>query len=63
MKLERLITNVSGKQIFVCHIPYTGKRKRRGRFVPWCLALREEHKVRVFEKRVLRGIFGLKRAR
>jgi hypothetical protein len=27
----------------------------------WSLALREEHRLRVFEKRVLRGIFGLKR--
>ena len=26
----------------------------------WCLALREEHRLRVFENRVLRGIFGLK---
>jgi hypothetical protein len=27
----------------------------------WSLTLREEHRVRVFEKRVLRRIFGLKR--
>jgi len=27
----------------------------------WLLALREEHRLRVFEKRVLRRIFGLKR--
>jgi hypothetical protein len=27
----------------------------------WSLALREEHKLRVFENRVLMGIFGLKR--
>jgi hypothetical protein len=27
----------------------------------WCLTLREEHRLRVFENRVLRGIFGLKR--
>jgi hypothetical protein len=27
----------------------------------WSLTLREEHRVRVFENRVLRGIFGLKR--
>jgi hypothetical protein len=27
----------------------------------WSLTLREEHKLRVFEKRVLRGIFGPKR--
>jgi hypothetical protein len=27
----------------------------------WSLALREEHKLRVFENRVLRRIFGLKR--
>jgi hypothetical protein len=28
---------------------------------PWSLTLREEHRVRVFEKRVLRRIFGPKR--
>jgi hypothetical protein len=27
----------------------------------WSVALREEHRLRVFEKRVLRGIFGPKR--
>jgi hypothetical protein len=27
----------------------------------WSLILREEYKVRVFENRVLRGIFGAKR--
>jgi hypothetical protein len=27
----------------------------------WCLTLREEHRLRVFESRVLRGIFGPKR--
>jgi hypothetical protein len=27
----------------------------------WCLTLREEHRLRVFENRVLRGIFGPKR--
>jgi hypothetical protein len=27
----------------------------------WCLTLREEHRLRVFENRVLRKIFGLKR--
>jgi hypothetical protein len=27
----------------------------------WSLTLREEHRLRVFEKRVLRGIFGPKR--
>jgi hypothetical protein len=27
----------------------------------WSLTLREEHKLRVFENRVLRRIFGLKR--
>ena len=27
----------------------------------WCLTLREEHRLRVFENRVLREIFGLKR--
>jgi hypothetical protein len=27
----------------------------------WCLTLREEHKLRVFENRVLRKIFGPKR--
>jgi hypothetical protein len=27
----------------------------------WSVTLREEHKLRVFENRVLRGIFGLKR--
>jgi hypothetical protein len=27
----------------------------------WSLALREEHRLRVFENRVLRRIFGLKR--
>jgi hypothetical protein len=27
----------------------------------WCLTSREEHKLRVFENRVLRRIFGLKR--
>jgi hypothetical protein len=28
----------------------------------WSLTLREEHRLRVFENRVLRRIFGLKRA-
>jgi hypothetical protein len=28
----------------------------------WCLTLREEHRLRPFENRVLRRIFGLKRA-
>jgi hypothetical protein len=27
----------------------------------WSLTLREEHRLRVFEKRMLRRIFGLKR--
>jgi hypothetical protein len=27
----------------------------------WCLSLREEHRLRVFENRVLRRIFGPKR--
>jgi hypothetical protein len=27
----------------------------------WCLTLREEHRLRVFEKRMLRRIFGPKR--
>jgi hypothetical protein len=27
----------------------------------WSLALREEHRLRVFQNRVLRRIFGLKR--
>jgi hypothetical protein len=27
----------------------------------WSLTLREEHRMRVFENRVLRRIFGLKR--
>jgi hypothetical protein len=27
----------------------------------WSLTLREEHRLRVFEKRVLKGIFGPKR--
>jgi hypothetical protein len=27
----------------------------------WSFTLREEHRLRVFENRVLRGIFGLKR--
>jgi hypothetical protein len=30
-------------------------------FYPWPLALREEHRVRVFENRVLRRLFGPKR--
>jgi hypothetical protein len=29
-------------------------------FVTWSLTLREEHRLRVFENRVLRGIFGAK---
>jgi hypothetical protein len=29
--------------------------------VKWSLTLREEHRLRVFENRVLRGIFGPKR--
>jgi hypothetical protein len=29
--------------------------------LPWPLTLREEHRLRVFEKRVLRRIFGPKR--
>jgi hypothetical protein len=28
---------------------------------PWCLILREKHKLRIFENRVLRRIFGPKR--
>jgi hypothetical protein len=27
----------------------------------WCLTLREEHRLRVFENRVLRGVMGPKR--
>jgi hypothetical protein len=27
----------------------------------WCLTLREEHRLRVFENRVLRTIFGRKK--
>jgi hypothetical protein len=27
----------------------------------WSLTLREEHRLRVFENRVLRGIFGVKK--
>jgi hypothetical protein len=30
-------------------------------FAPWSLTLREEQRLRVFENRVLRRIFGLKR--
>jgi hypothetical protein len=30
-------------------------------FEPWSLTLREEHRLRVFVNRVLRGIFGPKR--
>jgi hypothetical protein len=29
-------------------------------FESWCLTLREEHRLRVFENRVLRRIFGPK---
>jgi hypothetical protein len=29
--------------------------------MPWSLTLREEHRLRVFENRVLRSIFGPKR--
>jgi hypothetical protein len=29
--------------------------------ITWSLTLREEHRLRVFENRVLRGIFGAKR--
>jgi hypothetical protein len=28
---------------------------------PWFLTLRKEHRLKVFENRVLRGIFGMKR--
>jgi hypothetical protein len=28
------------------------------KYATWCLTLREEHRLRVFEKRVLRRIFG-----
>jgi hypothetical protein len=31
------------------------------KYATWCLTLREEHRLRVFEKRVLRRIFGPKR--
>jgi hypothetical protein len=31
------------------------------RFETWSVTLREEHRLRVFESRVLRGIFGPKR--
>jgi hypothetical protein len=31
------------------------------RRIAWSLALREEHRLRVFENRLLRRIFGLKR--
>jgi hypothetical protein len=30
-------------------------------YITWSLTLREEHRLRVFEHRVLNGIFGLKR--
>jgi hypothetical protein len=30
-------------------------------YLTWCLTLREEHRLRVFENRVLRRIFGPKR--
>jgi hypothetical protein len=30
-------------------------------FLPWSLTLREEHRLRVFENRVLKRIFGPKR--
>jgi len=30
--------------------------------VPWCVTVREEHTLRVFENRVLRGTFGPKGA-
>jgi hypothetical protein len=30
-------------------------------YLTWSLTLREEHRLRVFEKRVLRRIFGPKR--
>ena len=60
IKLEMLVTNVSRTQIFVCHLPYTKKRKRRLRFVPWSLALMEEHRLSIFENTVLRRIFRLR---
>jgi hypothetical protein len=28
---------------------------------PWSLTLREEHRLRMFENRVLRGVFGSKK--
>jgi hypothetical protein len=42
---------------------YFGYRKcsRKRRCETWSLALREEHRLRVFENRVLRKIFGTKR--
>jgi hypothetical protein len=44
----------------VCHIFYSEKSVRRY-FVAWCLALREEHRLRVLDNRVLRRILGPER--
>jgi hypothetical protein len=41
--------------------PYKGIKILCDIIVYWSLILREEHKLRVFENRVLRRIFGLKR--
>jgi hypothetical protein len=30
-------------------------------YITWSVTLREEHRLRVFENRVLRGVFGSKR--
>jgi hypothetical protein len=35
--------------------------KKRYKWLTWSLTLREEHRLRVFENRVLRRIFGPKR--
>jgi hypothetical protein len=45
----------------VRHIFCLEKSVRRRYFVIWSLALREEHRLRVLDKNVLRKIFGPKR--
>ena len=45
-------------QYFLCII---SKKRVSYEFETWSLTLREEHRLRVFENMVLRGIFGSKR--
>jgi hypothetical protein len=48
-------------QLKICLIVRTSNNLESVDLLPWSLTLREERRLRVFENRVLRGIFGSKR--